>query len=321
MQWEKMGQVFDPRNSGMRWMAEFAQAPATLVLNDAVRVYFSCRAKPEADGQYISRLGYVELDRTDLTSIIGMSKIPVMELGGLGEFDEFGTYIMSVTTLPGFYGGPISYYAGFSRRTSTRFDTAIGMAHSEDGGETFQKLGKGPVIGASITEPYVLSGPKVRKFGNRYYMFYIAGSKWTMMDGRTEPVYKIRLATSTGGLIWTCYGRNLIEDALGEDEAQSGPDVHLGADGIYHMFFCFRPVGHHPGRDGGLRIGYAYSDDLLHWTRDDARAGITVSDDPAAWDYGMVRYPHVFWLDGREYMLYNGNEFGRWGFGLARRIA
>jgi hypothetical protein len=31
----------------------------------------------------------------------------------------------------------------------------------------------------------------------------------------------------------------------------------------------------------------------------------------------MQCYPHVFQLDGAVYMLYNGNEFGRAGFGMA----
>jgi hypothetical protein len=31
----------------------------------------------------------------------------------------------------------------------------------------------------------------------------------------------------------------------------------------------------------------------------------------------MQCYPHTFQSDGKVYMLYNGNEFGRFGFGLA----
>jgi len=31
----------------------------------------------------------------------------------------------------------------------------------------------------------------------------------------------------------------------------------------------------------------------------------------------MHHYPHVFQLDNKWYMLYNGNEFGKYGFGLA----
>lgn len=32
----------------------------------------------------------------------------------------------------------------------------------------------------------------------------------------------------------------------------------------------------------------------------------------------MMSYPHVFECDDNIYMLYNGNTFGKDGFGLAR---
>jgi hypothetical protein len=31
----------------------------------------------------------------------------------------------------------------------------------------------------------------------------------------------------------------------------------------------------------------------------------------------MLCYPHVFWCGEKVYMLYNGNAFGRHGFGVA----
>jgi hypothetical protein len=82
------------------------------------------------------------------------------------------------------------------------------------------------------------------------------------------------------------------------------------------MFFCYRYSSHYRGKAKGYRIGYAVSNDLLKWTRDDARAGIDVS--PEGWDSEMISYPHVFELDGAIYMAYLGNQVGREGFGLAR---
>ena len=35
------------------------------------------------------------------------------------------------------------------------------------------------------------------------------------------------------------------------------------------------------------------------------------------WDSDMLCYPHAFEYRGNVYLLYNGNEFGRHGFGLA----
>lgn len=310
--WIKLGKVFDPAMAtGRPWLKEFAQAPATLVLQDVVRVYFSCRPPADASGRYISRSAYVDLDRRDLLRVHDVAARPILELGGLGEFDEFGTYPVSVLR----DGGTVrAYYAGWTRCESVPFNVAIGAAVSHDGGSTFTKLGNGPVLGYSPDEPFVLSGPKIRGFEGRLQLFYIAGRKWKVVDGRAEPVYKIRMATSDDGLTWHKLGRDLIESRIEEDEAQASPDVFF-ANGKYHMFFCYRYSSHYRGRQYGYRIGYASSTDLVDWQRDDSKAGIDVSE--VGWDSEMISYPHVFALDGRTYMAYLGNQVGRQGFGLA----
>ena len=81
------------------------------------------------------------------------------------------------------------------------------------------------------------------------------------------------------------------------------------------MFFCgWVPSSFRVTRN--RKIGYAYSKDLINWTRDDSKVGIGLSE--SGWDSEMVAYPHVFELDGEIYMLYIGNEVGRYGFGLAK---
>lgn len=310
--WKKLGRVFDPASAtGRPWLKEFAQAPATLVADDVLRVYFSCRPPADANGQYVSRSAWVDLERADLFRVREVAPEPILPLGGLGEFDEFGTYPVSVIR----DGDQVrAYYAGWTRCESVPFNTAIGAAVSTDGGRSFTRLGNGPILSYSPDEPFVLSGPKIRRFGGRYHLFYIAGRKWKVVDGRPEPVYKIRLATSDDGISWRKHGRDLIESRVEPDEAQASPDVHF-AHGRYHMFFCYRYSSHFRGRQNGYRIGYATSTNLVDWVRDDARAGIDVSDQ--GWDSEMISYPHVFELDGRTYMAYLGNQVGRHGFGLA----
>ena len=310
--WKKLGKVFTPLEvQGRPWLLEFAQAPATLVFDDFVRVYFSCRPAADAQGQYVSYSAYVDLDRNDLFRVLRISEQPILSLGGLGEFDEFGTYPVSIIR----DGDKVrAYYAGWTRCESVPFNVAIGMAISEDCGQTFEKAGTGPVLSYSPDEPFVLSGPKIRRFNDQWVLWYIAGSKWKMVDGRAEPVYKIRMATSVDGINWTKKNRDVIESRIEEDEAQASPDVFF-ANGLYHMFFCYRYSIDYRGKDGGYRIGYASSFDLIDWVRDDSKAGITVSEE--GWDAEMVSYPHVFALDGKTYMAYLGNQVGRHGFGLA----
>ncbi|HZQ59763.1 MAG TPA: glycosylase [Casimicrobiaceae bacterium] len=310
--WRKLGKVFTPQEvKGRPWLNEFAQAPATLVFDDFVRVYFSCRPPADANGQYVSHSAYVDLDRADLFNIRAVADRPILALGDTGAFDEFGTYPVSVIR----HAGRVhAYYAGWTRCESVPFNTAIGYAISDDGGTTFTKAGAGPVLGYSPDEPFVLSGPKIRRFQGRFYLWYIAGRKWKIVDGRPEPVYKIRMASSADGVEWERLGRDVIASRIEEDEAQASPDVFY-AHGKYHMLFCYRRSAGFRSRENGYRIGYASSHDLTEWVRDDTKAGIDVSD--AGWDAQMLSYPHVFELDGRMYLAYLGDQVGRFGFGLA----
>ena len=311
--WHKLGHIFDPRDITDRpWLKEFAQAPATLILKDRVRVYFSCRPPVDANGQYVSRSAWVDLDRHDLSCVLEVAAKPILALGDIGTFDEFGTYPVSVAR-----DGDrvVAYYAGWTRCRSVPFNTAIGMACSHDDGRSFTKAGPGPVLGYSPDEPFVLSGPKVRRWNDEWHLFYIAGRRWILDGDRPEPIYRIRMATSSDGVTWAKANRDLIPTRLGDDEAQASPDVFRGRE-RFHMFFCYRHGTDYRNHERGYRIGYAHSDDLLHWRREDARAGLEVSAD--GWDAEMVSYPHVFELDGSIYMFYLGNQVGRWGFGLAR---
>ncbi|SHI18815.1 glycosylase [Pollutimonas bauzanensis] len=310
--WIKLGKVFTPQTVEKRsWLKEFAQAPAVLVFEEFIRIYFSCRPPADESGRYVSYSAFVDLDRNDLFNILRVSETPILALGGVGEFDEFGTYPISVIR----HGDEVrAYYAGWTRCESVPFNVAIGMAISQDDGNTFTKMGNGPIISYSLDEPFIMSGPKIRNFNGVWYLWYIAGRKWKVVDGRPEPVYKIRMASSSDGFHWTKLNKDLVESRIEEDEAQASPDVFY-ANGKYHMFFCYRHSAHYRGKEGGYRIGYASSLNLIDWIRDDAKAGIDVSE--VGWDSEMVSYPHVFELDGKTYLAYLGNQVGREGFGLA----
>ncbi len=310
--WKKLGRAFIPQEvTDCPWLKEFAQGPATLLFDDVMRVYFSCRPPADANGQYVSYSAYVDLDRADLFNVRHVAKQPILSLGGLGEFDEFGTYPVSVIRDR---QEVRAYYAGWTRCESVPFNVAIGCAVSRDGGKNFSKLGCGPVLSYSPDEPFVLSGPKIRRYNDLWHLFYIAGRKWKLVEGHPEPVYKIRMATSRDGIRWSKLNKDLIESRIEDDEAQASPDVFY-ANGKYHMFFCYRYSSHYRGKHYGYRIGYASSTNLIDWVRDDTKAGIDVSEQ--GWDAETISYPHVFELDGKTYMAYLGDQVGRYGFGFA----
>ena len=292
-------------------MTSFAQAPSTLVFEDYLRVYFSTRPDPDSFGQFVSFTGFVDLDIADLTRIVRISEQPIMQLGGKGTFDEFGVYPFSAVR---FGERILGFHGGWTRPSSVPFAVSIGASESFDGGASYVRLGPGPVISASPNEPFVISGPKIRLFNGALYMYYIAGKSWIETRRVPEPVYRIRMAVSSDGISWKREDRDLIVPLDDGDEAQASPDVFWDGE-IYHMFFCFRKTLNYRGNSGSYRLGYASSNDLLNWTRDDSKVDFEPSDQ--GWDSDMIAYPHVFHIQDHWYLLYLGNGVGREGFGMA----
>ncbi|MDP3420656.1 MAG: hypothetical protein Q8S10_07025 [Thiobacillus sp.] len=314
MQWKKLGRIFDPTQVRLpHGCTAFAQAPQALVFEDFVRIYFSTRVR-EPDGKYLSHIAFVDMKK-NLRDIIAVSAHTVIELGKLGCFDEHGIFPMNVVRHGDLVYG---YTSGVNRRVSVPVDGAIGLAISRDDGFSFQRLGDGPVLAPSLHEPCIVVDPFVKICGDTFHMWYVFGLGWKRLapDAAPDRVYKIGHASSRDGVHWTKEeGRQILGNRLGDDECQALPTV-IAIDGRHHLFFCYRQSSDfRSNRDRAYRIGHAWSDDLVDWVRDDDTLALDVS--AGDWDSDMLCYPHVFECDGRVYMLYNGNAFGRDGFGLA----
>lgn len=315
MKWRKLGKLFDPTQHTLpNGCRQFAQSPQALVFDDFVRIYFSTRRVDPQNGKFLSEVAFVDMCK-GLREVIQVSPRPVIPLGGLGCFDEHGIFPMNVLR----HGNAVyGYTCGWNRRVSVSVDTAIGLAISDDEGVTFKRIGDGPVLAASLLEPCLVGDGFVKVIDGVFHMWYIFGTRWKTYAAGAAPdrIYKIGHAVSADGIHWVKEeGRNIVADRLGPDECQALPTV-IAIDGTHHMFFCYRQASDfRTNRDRSYRIGHAYSTDLVNWTRDDSTPHLDVT--PGDWDSDMLCYPHVFECDGRVILLYNGNEFGRHGFGAA----
>ena len=317
MKWKKKGVVFDPsQHTKKNEPMLFAQSPQTLVFDNFVRIYFSTRKKDESNGKFISHIAFIDMDKS-FENIIRLSDETVIAAGELGSFDEHGIFPINVLRTTG--NKILAYTCGWSRRVSVSVETSTGLAISNDNGLTFDRVGTGPVLTSSLNEPMLVGDSFVKEYDGLFHMWYIFGQRWLSSDGNEPParVYKIAHATSGNGVDWIKEaGRQIISDSLDENECQALPTV-IKIGTRYHMYFCYRQAtDFRKNAARGYRLGYAYSNDGINWLRDDANAGIDVSE--TGWDSEMMCYPHVFECDEKIYLLYNGNEFGKYGFGIAQ---
>jgi predicted GH43/DUF377 family glycosyl hydrolase len=299
MNWRKLGLVFTP--SGQRpWMQSHAANPVALGLGgDLYRAYFATR-----DDHNRSHVGYVEFNLTRPQQTLRLSDQPVLSPGPLGYFDDHGVYASSIVAHE---NKLLLYYMGWNPGLrEPMFYTSIGVAVSEDNGETFRKLFKSPILSRSEFDPWMVSAPFVMLDNERWRMWYISGFKWEETEGELRSFYHIKYAESDDGIRWERQGIVSLELQPGERNI-ARPCAIKGKNG-YQAWYS-----HNAGK--GYRIGYAESDDGYAWTRLDSQAGISVSE--SGWDSEALAYPWVFVHGDRKYMLYNGNNFGREGFGLA----
>lgn len=265
----------------------------------AYRIYFSTR-----DGGGHSHVGLLEVDiaRPDVVERLGND--PALAPGPRGFFDDSGVFPGPVIEIDGVLR---MYYAGRNNGHPPLFYMAIGVAESRDGGMTFERMVRAPVMARSEHDPWMVSTPFVLRERALWRMWYLSGTGWDAED-EERSYYDVKYASSEDGLSWSRDGTTCIP--LGPGESNIGNPCVLVSDGSYRMWFSYVRKG------GGYRIGYAESEDGIEWSRS-AEADFEPSGE--GWDGDAVSYPFVFEHDGRLYMLYSGNGYGRDGFGLAVR--
>lgn len=302
--WKKLGRVFAVEQP-TGWMHSHAQIPTALVLPDRIRVYFSARPRPG-----LSLTSFLDLDRNDPLRILYVHDRPILEQGERGMFDEHGLMPQAVLK----NGDAVwLYIGGWSRRHEIPYSNWTGIAVSDDGGTTFQRLFPGPVIDRTPQETLSATAVNIVRRGADWHAWYASGQSWVEHNGKLEEVYRIRHARSRDGINWERENKELLPFQR-EHEPTHRPSV-IEHNGVWHMWFCHRGITDF--RDGidAYRLGYARSTDGRTWSRNDAIAGLDVT--PGAWDAHMIAYPNIVRVDDRLLMFYNGNGFGQSGFGVA----
>lgn len=308
MKWEKKGVIFKPDHN-FEWMAHHACVPIADKLNDEVlRIYFGPR-----DQEGRTTTTFIEVEADNPSNVRYVHDRPVLDLGKLGTFDDSGAMPSCIVN----HGGrKFLYYIGWNKGVTVPYRNAIGLAVSDDGGLTFERVGEGPVADRTPVEPYFCASPFALydEEERRWKLWYASSTGWIVVHGRPEPRYQIKYAESEDGVSWERKNTVCLEYTF-EGEANARPCV-IKENGRYRMWYCFRgSVGYRTDKEQAYRLGYAESRDGIYWDRRDAEVGIERSAD--GWDSVMMEYPCVYEHKGRKYLLYNGNGFGETGIGYA----
>lgn len=304
MSWKKLGLVFCP-NGDVEWMQSYAANPVVEYLaGDLFRVYFSCR-----DSKNRSQIASLIMRMNEgKHSVVNGSIRLVLTHGKLGRFDDSG---VTVTGLAYRGGRRFLYYLGWNLGVTIPFRNAIGVAVSEKDGQDFLRLSEAPLIDRNHVDPISLSYPFLLESDRRFRIWYGSCIEWSG-GSVSDYQFSLKYAESNDGLTWGRTGEVVLHCDFPHEDAIARPHV-IQENGLFKMWYSKK-------KGPNYRLGYAESIDGKSWMRMDDMVGLDVSPHHD-WDSEMIEYSYVFDHKDRRYMLYNGNGYGRTGFGLAIQLS
>jgi hypothetical protein len=301
--WNKKGLLIAP-NKNSFWIESYV-GPSFIHFTEGNKftIYLTGR-----DRNNKSRIGKAFGEFLDGKLIIKeIESIPIFNLGEVGCFDESG---VSYPWLVFEKNRVLMYYVGWVSGGLGRFQNYTGLAQSVDGGNTFERLSRVPVLDRSDDEPFGTGSCAVIKTKIGYEMLYTSFNSWldsTKGDREFMPSYDLKHAISKDGINWE--RNNLIALQLANDESVICKASIVNQDAIFKVWYSYR--------GSAYRIGYAEGSSLMKLVRKDENVNIRVSE--SGWDSEMIEYSHVVICNGYEIMIYNGNNFGQTGLGYATR--
>jgi len=298
--WLKIGKIFEA--SGQReWMCSHTACPSPYLINDdLLRVYFGTR-----DSANRPSIGFIEMSTCGSFEVEKISEVPCLGPGEWGCFDDNGVYPGPI--LP--HAGKLYlYYMGRSNGDFPLYYMAIGLAESEDGGVSFNRFSRAPILDKNDHDPWLVSTPFVlRQADGLWKMWYTSGIGW-VSKSPPKSKYQVKYAESPDGVLWETNEKVSIP-IEGEEYNLASPWVWR-EEQVWRALYCVAE------ENDGYRLCGAISTDGISWEKEGTPLGLERSSN--GWDSKCMAYPSVFTLKGVRYCLYSGNENGRGGLGLAR---
>jgi len=296
MTWKKLGQVYNFKPVDSYLLSHASNPLAVHIKDDIYRVFFSGRCEENK-----SSVGYVDIDIITHEVISTCDSVTFKH----GEENNFYSHGVSIGNMYQVEDKNYIQFMAWQIRDGGHWRGDIGRLLVNDDYSTLNLFPQEVFMGCDKEDKVSLSYPWVMFDEGVYKMWYGSTIDWSSEN--EEMIHVIKYATSKDGEFWEKHGL-AIPYELGVAQAFSRPTVIKDENG-YHMWYSFRS-----GDGTKYRIGYSHSQDGLSWDRK-ADSGIDVSEN--GWDSEMICYPFVFEHNDKKYMLYNGNDYGKSGFGLA----
>jgi len=296
--WEKFGIIFDDHH---------CQLPVVDEYEKFYRIYYSTRI----DGK--SNPLFIDVDKNNPKKIIKKQNNPILKLGKRGSFDWAG---IMPTDIISFGNIKYLYYIGWSLRIDVPYHNTLGLAISNDDGNTWTKFSDGPIFSTNNVETGYIGTVEILIENGLWKMWYLSCRNWIESDKKFEPIYDIKYAISEDGIRWNptndiCINLERLEGGISSCRV-------IKENNGYKMWYSIRDTfDYRLNKNHSYRIKTANSSDGIVWNKNN-NIDLDISDENE-WENIMVCYPFIIEKNDHLLMFYNGNGFGKTGVGYAKQ--
>ncbi len=308
--WRRMSRILEvPENHP--WWTSHAQMPTVTKVDDARwRICLAGR-----DDQNRSNIIVADVDPTRDMAVLSVSETRPLAFGGPGAVDRDG---IGVTCAIHHEGQHLWVGGGMNVRDHEQYRITSFWLSSPDQGQSFVRLDAPPLLAPGPENPLGAGIASILKVGDAWHMWFTSMRPWrSTHGGPSEPTYDIRHAVSDDLMHWSQDQDPAIALDAPREAGIVRPTVLQAAKG-FEMWYSVRgPANPGAPHSRDYRIGYATSSDAMHWQRHDKDMRFENPPQDGDWDSDMQCYPNVVAHNGRRYLFYSGNGFGRSGIGYA----
>lgn len=300
--WTKHGRFYQGGTKG------FTHASHPCLTNIDQNDFLLAHTERDSSGK-----SHIFLSRVEISDgVVSFKTSPKMVLspGPTGYFDCDGvistTFVRTETDL-------YLFYVGWQNLPNGMWICETGRIRVDTEKLTVEREFDGPIMSRNRKNPLFVAATAVTYQDGAWNAWYNSGLEWkNQANGSYRHRYGIFFGESVNGIEWN-YSDQLCVPFLNDNEYAFGRPSIILLDGVYVMFYAHRATA----VSEKYRIGLSFSFNKIDWVRRDEMSGIDTSND--SWENEMVCYPYIFRHQNFLYLFYNGNAYGKTGFGFAHR--
>lgn len=301
MKWTKKGRICSFESFDLAWYKKNTMVPVPLLISPTrLRIFLTM-----CDDDNIGRIGYIDVDPSNPSKVIGHSAEPVLDIGRDGCFDDSGVLPSAIFEHDGKH---YMFYSAYQKMEKVPYTILTGLAVFNDDFNKLKRVTETPFLERKNDERFIRSAVYCIEESGVYKIYYSSGNEWFNNTIKSVPKYDIKYIESDSFFDWSHSTPHKCIQLAGDEYGLTTPNVWKDGD-IYKMTYAIRSVSK------GYRLGYAESTDNINWRRIDNSMDIEVS--PTGWDSEMVCFGNVFQYEDKEYLFYCGNHYGIGGMGYA----